>query len=902
MKKVVRVLGLCALVALAFTSCKKDKQNEELKFMASITQPVNTSKTHIDNATNMLVWDANNTIKVFNANGVEGNFKTTDNDVVEATFEGTLPETSTYTAFYPNAAVNGSAVTLSLNANQTYVANNFGNDTYPMAANSTLSNDVYHFQFHSPASVLRLRLKSNNNCTVKTITMTGATGDKLAGDIVYSNFSDPTTCTFENTTNSVTLTAANGVQLLADEEIAFNLVVMSGSMSIGTQFVVKDMSNNVIATLTTTHANTLTAEHILVMPILTIDYELPNVITNAATNVTYQTATINGEYTFPAGAPVNACGFYWSSNRSDVENLVATTKVSCSTVATPMSYNLSGLTANTTYYFRAWGANSTGEVQGAVLSFTTGAAPVPTVTTNDATNVTSPTSTTGTGSATLNGAYNANGTTITEVGFYWGTTNNPTTKVTVASSTATPFAYNLTGLQPGTYYFKAYAKTTTEYYGVVKQFTINLPSIPGAFSTSPTRMVVFAHANLQYNCSPGASATSTTNPLWRFAEHQWDFLGEPTNVTNTWNRLAYYWKSVFDGIGTFSYEDLANMYTTGHNYLALYAFEYQNAPADFETSNYWMDLFCWGATGYDAQAEPWNVRRDFYVNGTGGYFKNDPYGAAMATFVWGNGSATQHPGQQQGSSYTQSWYLPNISNNTNMSDYDNNYDWGQYCNIYNPKSGSFDAPGTWRTLTGSYHGDEHPELGEWYYLMHCRTTANGQASVVNGQQDARWCKARINVNGTYIRGLILFPDVYEHPAGVPGPNNINRRGDITCDDAGNDYTVAQWEQMEALGAEFLPCAGTRYGWGYKEWCYDPMYDVSTVSHTRLLDRAYADNAEGYYWSSTSRNPVNAGDLRFISATADLSSPDPDIIGNVDGGNNYDRDLGCSVRLAKTVRE
>ena len=53
MKKVVRILGLCALVALAFTSCKKDKQNEELKFMASITQPVNTSKTHIDNATNM---------------------------------------------------------------------------------------------------------------------------------------------------------------------------------------------------------------------------------------------------------------------------------------------------------------------------------------------------------------------------------------------------------------------------------------------------------------------------------------------------------------------------------------------------------------------------------------------------------------------------------------------------------------------------------------------------------------------------------------------------------------------------------------------------------------------------------------------------------------------------------
>ena len=55
MKKVVRILGLCAIVALAFTSCKKDNQPAEISFKATINQPVNTSKTHIDNATNMLV-------------------------------------------------------------------------------------------------------------------------------------------------------------------------------------------------------------------------------------------------------------------------------------------------------------------------------------------------------------------------------------------------------------------------------------------------------------------------------------------------------------------------------------------------------------------------------------------------------------------------------------------------------------------------------------------------------------------------------------------------------------------------------------------------------------------------------------------------------------------------------
>ena len=46
MKKVVRILGLCALAVLAFTSCNKETETE-LTFKASITQPTNTSKTHI---------------------------------------------------------------------------------------------------------------------------------------------------------------------------------------------------------------------------------------------------------------------------------------------------------------------------------------------------------------------------------------------------------------------------------------------------------------------------------------------------------------------------------------------------------------------------------------------------------------------------------------------------------------------------------------------------------------------------------------------------------------------------------------------------------------------------------------------------------------------------------------
>lgn len=60
--------------------------------------------------------------------------------------------------------------------------------------------------------------------------------------------------------------------------------------------------------------------------------------------------------------------------------------------------------------------------------------------------------------ATLNGQIvNAGETTITECGFYWGTTDNPTIQV-VCDGTSTPFSYTLTDLEnTTTYYFKAYA-------------------------------------------------------------------------------------------------------------------------------------------------------------------------------------------------------------------------------------------------------------------------------------------------------------------------------------------------------------------------------------------------------------------------------------------------------------
>lgn len=58
--------------------------------------------------------------------------------------------------------------------------------------------------------------------------------------------------------------------------------------------------------------------------------------------------------------------------------------------------------------------------------------------------------------ATLSGSYTGATLAVSEVGFYYGTTDNPSTKVT-ASGTSSPFNKALTGLTPNkTYYYKAY--------------------------------------------------------------------------------------------------------------------------------------------------------------------------------------------------------------------------------------------------------------------------------------------------------------------------------------------------------------------------------------------------------------------------------------------------------------
>ncbi|MCR4663876.1 MAG: hypothetical protein K5660_00740 [Paludibacteraceae bacterium] len=117
------------------------------------------------------------------------------------------------------------------------------------------------------------------------------------------------------------------------------------------------------------------------------------------------------------------------------------------------------------------------------------------------------------------------------------------------------------------------------------------------FSVSPDRQVLFSPGNLQYNAALGTHqcADGTTQPgTWRFAEHQWDYVGDAENGT-VWHNGA---KCSNTDIG--------------------------------ETYNGWIDLFGWGTSGWESGAQayqPWAASTTDEDYRPGGNEENDLTGS-----------------------------------------------------------------------------------------------------------------------------------------------------------------------------------------------------------------------------------------------------------------------------------
>ncbi len=152
--------------------------------------------------------------------------------------------------------------------------------------------------------------------------------------------------------------------------------------------------------------------------------------------------------------------------------------------------------------------------------------------------------------------------------------------------------------------------------------TVIVSNVEGAagnavFAVSDSRLVHFSKGNLQFKATLGTHATadSFAPGTWRFAERQYDHIGEGNeNIDSTYNG--------------------------------------------------WIDLFCWGTSG------------------------------------WNSGAKKYQPWER---SYDPGDFIPGNDSTANLTGKYANADWG----VYNAIKGGGDKPGLWRTLT----------YEEWIYLF-----------------------------------------------------------------------------------------------------------------------------------------------------------------------------------------
>ena len=229
----------------------------------------------------------------------------------------------------------------------------------------------------------------------------------------------------------------------------------------------------------------------------------PTLTTSSPTNISYTSATVGGNVTSDGGAAVTERGVVYSTNQNPT---TSDSNVTSGSGTGSFTCDLTNLQENTKYYVRAYATNKKGTSYGPQSSFTTQAYALPTLTTSSATNISYTSATIG-GNVTNDG-----GTSVTERGVVYSTTQNPTTSNTKVPSGngKGSFSCLLSNLQDGTnYYVRAYAinKKGTS-YGEQKSFTTKESTLPSV-TTSATSNISYTSATVGGNVTSDGGANIT---------------------------------------------------------------------------------------------------------------------------------------------------------------------------------------------------------------------------------------------------------------------------------------------------------------------------------------------------------------------------------------------------------
>ena len=603
----------------------------------------------------------------------------------------------------------------------------------------------------------------------------------------------------------------------------------------------------------------------------TQNVSVPTVTTSQVTNITQTTATGGGNVTATGGANVTARGVCWSTSHNPT---ISNSHVTNGTGTGSFTCNMTGLTANTTYYVRAYATNSAGTAYGTEVSFTTlQNVTVPTVTTTAVSNITQTTATGG-GNVTATGGAN-----VTARGVCWSTVHNPTiNNWHVANGSGTgSFTCNMTGLTANTtYYVRAYATNSagTAYGSEVSFVTEQVPTYNIVVSSNPTdggnvsgggsyqygaSCTVYATANLGYTftnwtenggqVSTNANYTFTVNGSRNLVAN---FTSQGYTISVSANPSSGGYVS---GGGSYQYGASCTVYATANSGYTFTNWT-ENGSQVSTNANYTFTVngnrslvanFTYNGGG-DAPIGAINGLFTINANGDQVYFSQGNLQYQASTDIWrfatnqwdyvgednANISSTYSgwidlfgwgtSGWNSGNTYYHPWDSNNSSESTygppgqyNLTGSYANADWG----VYNPISNGGNQANQWRTLTQA----------EWTYVFNTRSTTSG----------IRYAKANVND----VNGVILLPDDWSST--ILNLSNTNSSG---ASFSSNTISASQWTTLESAGAVFLPAAGDRIGASvsgvgslglYWSASYDTSYGARKVG--------FNDSGLGTYYGS-----------------------------------------------------
>ena len=280
-----------------------------------------------------------------------------------------------------------------------------------------------------------------------------------------------------------------------------------------------------------------------------------------------------------------------------------------------------------------------------------------------------------------------------------------------------------------------------KFYRIDGSMPIVVTVKPIEFSVGSGTTVTFSPGNLQY------LGQAEKGHKWRFAEHQWDYMGDGPNTTTG--------KKGNVNLGA----DYEGKYNTG-----------SEKPGGSETeadSVAARDLFCWGATGFQ------DTRSHAYQ-------KNyKPYSTSITA---ASGTAA---------TYNKYGYGPDYDGNEYGLTVEAKSDWGCVPGLPSAGDGK-----TWRTLSGA----------EWAYLLNTRS---GQfAPEIGSSTDCRYAEVKVNgVSGMMIfPDEFAWPSSVKEMPKTYNTYSSDYNGVNYGVGAGSDF-----EALEGAGVVFLPAAGGRYG-------------------------------------------------------------------------------------------